>query len=60
MSADYDLLKALDVRVRHVADLDEEALYVVDVKLLLLDIELPEDRVKQAIDGVLPSLWEAS
>jgi hypothetical protein len=51
------LLKTLGVRIRRVADLDERALYLKDRKLLLLDYELSDQEVSDAIDRVLPFLW---
>lgn len=51
------ILKVLGVRIRRVADLDEGAIYLPDNKLLLLDIELSQECVTVAIDGILPSLW---
>lgn len=48
------LLRAMGVRIRRVADLEEGALYLPNEKLLLLDIELTEEEVTYAIDSVLP------
>lgn len=50
------LLSTLGVRVRRVADLREGALYVADRKLLLLDIELSDSQIAQAMDAVLPGV----
>lgn len=47
------LLKTLGVRVRRIADLDEGALYVEDRRLLLLDFDLTDEQVIEAIDAVL-------
>lgn len=48
------LLRAMGVRIRRVADLEEGALYLPVEKLLLLDIELTDGEVNDAIDAVLP------
>jgi hypothetical protein len=50
------LLSALGVRVRRVADLREGAIYIADRKLLLLDIELTDHQIAEAIDSVLPAV----
>lgn len=50
------LLKAWGVRVRRVADVDEGAIYLPNHKLLLLDIELTDAQISDAIDSVVPSL----
>lgn len=44
------LLKALGVRVRRVADLEEGALYLDRSRLLLLDFQMPDEDVKIALD----------
>lgn len=51
------LLKSLGVRIRRIADLEEQALYIEESKLLLLDIELDDAQITDVIDQVLPSLW---
>lgn len=51
------LLSALGVRVRRVADLDEGAVYVPEMKLLFLDFEMTDEDITDALDQVLPSLW---
>ncbi len=51
------LLKALGVRVRRVADLDEGALYLPTQMILLLDIEMSDEEITQTIDDLLPALW---
>lgn len=48
------LLKALGVRVRRVADLDEGAIYVKESRLLLLDFNMTDEHIDRAMDDVLP------
>lgn len=52
------LLKALGVRIRRVADLDEGAIYLSRSKILLLDLEMDDRQIVEAIDEVFLSLWE--
>ena len=54
------LLKSLGVRIRRVADMNEGAIYLPNHKLLLLDIELSDELVSDAIESVLPSLWHSA
>lgn len=51
------VLKALGVRVRRIADLDEGALYLSNSRILLLDLELSESEITQAMDDVLFSAF---
>lgn len=51
------LLSALGVRIRRVADLDEGVLYFSKTKLLLIDFELSDEEVADAIDEILPAVW---
>lgn len=50
------LLRALGVRIRRLADLEEGAVYIADRSLLLLDIELSDCQIRRAIESVLPSV----
>lgn len=50
------LLRALGVRVRRLADLEEGAIYIADRSLLLLDIDLSDCQIRRAIEKVLPAV----
>lgn len=50
------LLKTLGIRVRRVADVHEGAIYLPNHKLLLLDIEMSDEQISEAIDAVIPCL----
>lgn len=53
-------LKTLGVRVRRVADLEEGAIYLPSQKVLLLDIEMTDKDIDDAIEQILPMASEAS
>jgi len=58
MSADLGLLSARGVRVRQVSNLNEQALFLPKCELLLLDVNLTDQQITAAIDGVLPRVWD--
>lgn len=51
-----DLMDALGVRVRRVDDLGEGVVWVLDLKLLLIDFDLSNERITEAIAELLPGL----
>lgn len=59
MNSSEALLEAMGVRVRHVVDLSEGALFLKKSKLLLLDIDISHDEINQVIEEVLPAAFES-
>lgn len=52
----FTLLAALGIRVRHVPNLTEGALYIEDRRLLLLDDKLSDRQMADLVTQVVPVL----
>ncbi|HWM14976.1 MAG TPA: hypothetical protein VNP97_00150 [Microbacterium sp.] len=44
--------------MRQVSNLNEQALFLPKCELLLLDVNLTDQQITAAIDGVLPRVWD--
>lgn len=52
------LLAALGVRIRHVQNLEEEALFVSEFNLVLLDSNLTPAEIAAYLDEALAQVWD--